>query len=162
MTATSPLGQVLRDEQGLRLEFVRTYDSPAADVWSAVTDPERMARWFGTWTGDPATGTVLLKMVEDSAPQDAKIVECVPPHRLAVEVLSPDGPWPLSVGLSEHAGRTTLVFVHRLAEPYDASGVGPGWQYYLDRLGAVVDGEPVPEDFDEYSPALAQSYPLPG
>ena len=162
MTATSPLGQVLRDDQGLRLEFVRTYDTSAADVWSAVTDPERLGRWFGTWSGDPATGTVQLQMVEATTPQDAKIVECSPPHRLAIETLSPDGPWPLSVSLTEHAGRTTLVFTHRLAEPYDASSIGPGWHYYLDRLGAVVDVKPVPEDFEEYFPVLAQAYPLPG
>lgn len=38
MTVISPLGQLLRDEDGMRLEFVRTYDDPIADVWSALTD----------------------------------------------------------------------------------------------------------------------------
>ncbi len=161
MTTTSPLGQVLRDEHGMRLKFMRTYDEPAAEVWSALTDPDRMARWFGTWTGDPATGTVQLQMVEDPASQPARILECTPPTRLAVEVTSADGPWPLSITLTEDAGVTTLVFVHRLAEPYDASSVGPGWHYYLDRLGAVVQGEPVPEVWDDYFPGLAEDYPLP-
>lgn len=161
MTATSPLGRVVRDELGMRLEFVRTYDQPATEVWSAVTDPERLARWFGTWSGDPASGTVQLHLAEDPAPQPATVVDCAPPTRLAVEVASADGPWPLSVTLSEDDGVTTLVFVHRLAEPYDASSVGPGWQYYLDRLGAVVRGEAVPDGWDEYFPGLAGAYPLP-
>ena len=53
MTVTTPLGQVLRDDEGMRLEFVRTYPDPIEDVWSALTEPDRVARWFGLWSGDP-------------------------------------------------------------------------------------------------------------
>ena len=65
MTVTSPLGQLLRDAEGMRLEFVRNYDAPADGVWSALTEPERVARWIGTVSGDPTTGTVELRMTED-------------------------------------------------------------------------------------------------
>lgn len=159
-----PLGAVLRDDEGRRLEFVRRYAQPPHDVWAAITDPERTARWFGTWTGDPASGTVHLTMTEDegATPQPATIVECEPAARLVLVLPNPDGPWPLSVLLEPDGAGTRLVFTHRLAEPHDASSVGPGWQYYLDRLGAVVAGAPVPDDFDAYYPALAEAYPLPG
>lgn len=73
----------------------------------------------------------------------------------------PDGTWRLSASLTEREGTTTLVFTHRLAEPYDASGVGPGWQYYLDRLGAVLTGAPVPAAWDDYWPSPRDAYPLP-
>ena len=43
-TVTSRLGEVLRDSDGVRLEFVRHYATDAADVWSAVTDPDRLAQ----------------------------------------------------------------------------------------------------------------------
>ena len=81
---------------------------------------------------------------------------------VAVVLPSPDGPWPLSVELSESDGVTTLVFVHRLAEPYDASSIGPGWHYYLDRLDAAVHGAPMPEgeDWPDYE-LLGPEYPLP-
>lgn len=39
MTVNRPLGQVLRDEEGVRLEFVRTYDSLMEDVWSTDGTP---------------------------------------------------------------------------------------------------------------------------
>lgn len=164
MTATSPLGQVLREDGRLRLEFVRTYDEPVEQVWAALTDPERTARWFGRWSGDPASGSVQLVMTaeDDQTPQEVRVLECAPPTRLALEVPSPDGTWPLSATLREVEGGTELTFVHAMAEPYDASGIGPGWQYYLDRLGAVVTGDPVPEDFGAYHPALEGAYPLPG
>lgn len=32
MTVTTPLGQLLHDEEGMRLEFVRTYNVPMEDV----------------------------------------------------------------------------------------------------------------------------------
>jgi len=53
MSVTTPLGQVLLDEEGMRLEFVRTFDNSREDIWSALTEPHRVARWFGTWNGRP-------------------------------------------------------------------------------------------------------------
>lgn len=163
MTVTTPLGQVLRDEDGMRLEFVRTYGNPVDDVWSALTEPDRVARWLGTWTGEPTTGSVELMMTEDetSTPQTVTILACRPPTRLVVEVPSPDGPWRLSVSLQEQAAVTTLVFTQRLAEPYDATSIGPGWHYYLDRLDAVVADAAVPDAWDEYYPTLRDAYLLP-
>lgn len=164
MTVTTPLGQVVRDEEGFRLEFVRRYDDPVSDVWSALTEPDRVARWFGVWTGDPSTGTVQLLMTQDegSTPQTVKILECAPPARLLVDLPSPDGTWRLSVTLTEDGGVTTLRFVQRLAEPYDATSIGPGWHYYLDRLAAVVAKTEVPDQWDDYYPALRDDYALPG
>ena len=31
----------------------RTFRAPIEYVWAAVTEPARLARWIGTWTGDP-------------------------------------------------------------------------------------------------------------
>ena len=165
-TAGHPLGRlgaVVREDGAVLLRFERHYDAPAADVWSALTDPERTARWLGPWTGDPASGSVLLSMTaEEGAPGErVQVDRCEPPTRLDVTMGTADGPWPLTVQLTEEAGRTQLLFTHRLAEPYDASAVGPGWHYYLDRLDAVVAGTSVPEDFSAYHPALAEAYPVP-
>lgn len=165
MTATTPPGQVLRDEHDMRLEFVRTYDTDPRDVWSALTESDRLGRWFGTWSGDPSTGTVELRMgfEDDAGPQNVTIVECEPPTRLVVDLPSPDDTWRLHLSLTGNDdGSTTLVFTQRLAEPYDATSVGPGWHYYLDRLGAVVTHAPMDQDWDaDYYPALKDTYTLP-
>ncbi len=163
MTVTTPLGQVLRDEEGMRLEFVRTYHEPQEDVWSALTERERVARWIGAWSGDPTTGTVELVMSEDegATPETVRILECEPPTRLVVDLPSPDGTWRLSATLRSQGGVTTLVFIQRLAEPFDARSVGPGWHYYLDRLGAVVTCGAVPDSWEDYFPSLSEAYGLP-
>lgn len=163
MTVTTPLGQVLRDDQGVRLEFVRTYDDSVEDVWSALTQPDRVARWLGTISGDPQTGTVDLTMSEDESatPAPVTILECEPPTRLVVDAPSPDGVWRLSVALHEKDGGTCLVFVQRLSEPYDASSIGPGWHYYLDRMGAVIAGDDFLDNWDDYYPSLHDAYAMP-
>lgn len=164
MTARTPLGRVLRDEDGVVLQFERRYDASPGDVWAALTDPDRLSRWFGTWSGEVATGQVDLVMTAeaDAEPQAVGIIECDEPHRLVVDLAAPDGTWRLEVVLAAAADATVLVFRQRLAEPSDAGSIGPGWHFYLDRLGATLAGEPVPEDWDgEYYPALRDAYAVP-
>ena len=162
-TIGTPTGSVIRDDGGVRLEFVRTYPDPIERVWAAVTDSDELGKWYGTWRGDPASGTVELASIEGGGEyKPIEIVECRAPRRVAVVISTPYGSMPLSITLSEAHGVTTLVFVHRLAEPYDSTSFGPGWHYYLDRLGATLSGGTMPEfdDWPAYEPLGAQ-YPLP-
>lgn len=163
MTVTTPLGQVLRDADGLRLEFVRTYAAPVEDVWSALTEADRVARWYGRWTGDPTTGTVEVVMTaeDDPAPETVTIVTCQPPSLLVVDMPSPDGTWRVSVALEAGDGDTRLRFVQRLAEPYDASDIGPGWHFYLDRFGCEVAGRDAVGTWDHDYPSLSDAYTTP-
>jgi uncharacterized protein YndB with AHSA1/START domain len=162
-TVTTPAGAVIRDDDGVRLEFVRTYPDPIERVWRAITDSDELATWYGTWRGDPATGTVELASIEGGGEyKPVEILECTAPRRLAFVLPTPYGPWPISITLSESDGTTTGVFVHRLTEPYDSTNIGPGWHYYLDRLGALLSGAKLPEfeDWPSYEP-LGARYPLP-
>ena len=163
MTVTTPPGRVVRDADGVRLEFVRDLDQGVHEVWSALTVSERTARWIGTWTGDPADGTVAMLMGEEpgAAASPVAIVVCEPPTRLVLDLPSPDGSWRVSVGLSATGPGTRLRFVQRLAEPYDASSIGPGWHWYLDRLAAEVGGRGPAGEWDDFYPALAGSYATP-
>lgn len=161
--ALDHVGSVVADRDGTCLRFERTLPFLLADVWSAVTAPSQLDRWFGQVTGDPATGWVELLMTaeEGAEPDPVRIHECSPPHRLRVTLNSEDGDWPLDMTLDAADGSTELVLVHHLREPFDASCIGPGWQLYLDRLEAVLAEQPVPDDFDRYYPALAGAYRLP-
>lgn len=65
--------------------FERTFRAPIWDVWAAVTEPDRLERWVGTWTGDPASGEVVFRMTaegEDVAPETYRIEVCEPPRHL--------------------------------------------------------------------------------
>jgi uncharacterized protein YndB with AHSA1/START domain len=168
MSTTTPLGRrETRDGAG-HLVFTRTFAAPLGDVWAACTEPARMERWIGTWTGDPASGEVVFRMTAegDDVPEEVYLVEvCEPPRRFVVRSrdaasFSPDGSgprvaWQHTLELSEADGVTTLTFTQVVPDgPVGAdmvASVGPGWDYYLDRLvAAFEDGDPGQVVFEPY------------
>ncbi|MDS1116983.1 SRPBCC family protein [Gordonia westfalica] len=146
----------------------RRFRAPVDAVWAAITEPARLERWVGTWAGDPTAGFVDFRMTaegDDAPVERMTILECDPPKRLVVESTSPDpagGPedvWRLELDLAEAGGTTTLTFAQGLSRPETAENVGPGWEYYLDRLVAAESGDRVGAvDWDDYYPALSAPY----
>jgi uncharacterized protein YndB with AHSA1/START domain len=50
-------GVVSREDDGRqRLKFRRSWPDPIEEVWSALTEPERLARWIGVYDGGRAPG----------------------------------------------------------------------------------------------------------
>jgi uncharacterized protein YndB with AHSA1/START domain len=152
-------GRVVRDAIGLELIVQRRLPLPAAEVWEWMTAPARLKQWMGVLRGRPAVGATLqLKMTaEDGAPTEPlEVIECDPLRRYVVEQGTGGQVWRLRVSLAETTLVTgepvTTVFLgHRLDSARLAGDVGPGWEYYLDRLVAAVDGTPMP-DFADYYP----------
>lgn len=150
------------------LVFTRTFRAPIDDVWAACTDPERMERWIGTWTGDPSAGQVVFRMTAegDDVPEEVYLVEtCEPPRRFVLRSrdaypFSPDGSgpqvqWQHTLVLDESDGVTTLRFTQVVPDGQVGAdmvaSVGPGWDYYLDRLAAALDGgDPATVVFEPY------------
>lgn len=77
----------------------RTYDTSPADLWDAVTNPERIPRWFAKVSGDLRLGGRY--QIEGNA--SGTITRCQPPKELALT-------W-------EHAGTTSWVEVQLAAAP---------------------------------------------
>ncbi|GAA1794069.1 SRPBCC family protein [Luedemannella flava] len=130
----------------------RRYDADAEDVWDALTDPERVRRWFLPLTVDARVGGAF--QLEGNA--GGEILACDPPKLLRVTFggetsivelrLTPDG------------DATTLELEHTVPVELAGSGagalfVGPGWDGALLGLGLYLAGE-APED-----PAAAASSP---
>jgi uncharacterized protein YndB with AHSA1/START domain len=157
-----PNGRVVRLADRLTLHIDRTFEAPIEDVWAAITEPERLARWLGTWRGDPTEGHVQWRMLfeEGADEHELEIRECRPPHRLAVTTYVGEQPWYLDVDLSEGGGVTTLSFSQPGVDADTVLGAGPGWEYYLDRLiAAECGGDPAEIDFErDYYPAMADHY----
>lgn len=144
------------------LVVARTFNAPIQEVWAAVTDSERTARWFGPWRGDPSSGTIWVQMMaEEGHPEmDARIVECDPPRRLVLETGAEAGGWHLELDLIQREeSQVSLELSHQLRDPELASQAGPGWEFYLDRLvAAETDGDVAAVAFEDYYPSQAEYY----
>jgi uncharacterized protein YndB with AHSA1/START domain len=141
----------------------RTFKAPIEDVWAAVTEPERLERWIGTWSGDPASGAVDFRMTAEGAdaPEERMGIDvCDPPRHLALTSSVGDATWQLELRLREEGGTTVLEFSQASLDPQEGESVGPGWEYYLDRLvAAETGGDPASIDFDaDYYPAMTPYY----
>src|SRR3954469_8218534 len=70
------------------------YDTGIDDLWSAVTDPERLARWWGRVEGDLRPGGAVRLFVESAGLQSTgRIEDCEPPRRLRVTSRETDESW---------------------------------------------------------------------
>jgi uncharacterized protein YndB with AHSA1/START domain len=149
-----------RDDGGRDLVLTRTFRAGIDDVWASITESERTARWFASWTGDAGPGKVVrmtLEFEEGRPESDLRIDACDPPHHLAVSAVDEHGSWKLEARLHEDDGVTTLTFVHHLDDQADPGMVGPGWEYYLDMLVASRDVG-APPAFDDYFPSQQPYY----
>ena len=151
---STPTGRVeVRDGQHV-LVLTREFRAPIEDVWAAITEPDRLARWIGTWTGDPASGSVTWRMLfEGDDPGDEMTIRvCEPPRRLHVTSRVGDELWRYDLDLTHVDGVTTLTFVQPGIAPGLVGEVGPGWDYYLDRLVDAETGvDPSLRSWDDYA-----------
>jgi len=134
------------DGRSIRLR--RTYKAPIDDVWDALTDPERIGRWFLPISGDYRLGGTY--QFEGNA--GGEIVACEKPHRLRVtwvygEVSSPADVSEVEVRLTAAGDEaTTLELEHIAIVPdefwttYGPGAVGVGWEGGLLGLALHLSG----------------------
>jgi uncharacterized protein YndB with AHSA1/START domain len=160
--SAEPTGKITTEGGRKVLTITREFRAPIEDVWAAVTESERLARWIGTWTGDPTSGRVAWTMTAEGVtePGDMDIRECDPPRVLRLTSHVGEEEWQLDLLLEETDGVTVLTFEQPGIDPAAADSVGPGWEYYLDRLVTAESGGDVASiDFDrDYYPAMSAHY----
>lgn len=121
----------------------RVYDTDRADLWDALTNIERIPRWFMPVSGDLRRGGHY--QFEGNA--GGEIVACDPPEQLKITWgMHGQFSW-VNVSLSEEGdGRTLLRLEHIAHVPdemwsqYGPGAVGVGWDGGLLGLGLYLGG----------------------
>lgn len=137
---------VLRPDDGrAAVRFERTYDTTCEDLWSALTEPDRLARWFAPVTGDLAPGgSYTIDFGNDVT--SGTVLACEPPRRLKLTWELPgEPPSRLLATLDDRDGQAHLVLDHALLPLNQVGGYAAGWHAYLVRLVAALRRETVPQ-----------------
>jgi len=119
----------------------RVYDASVDDLWDALTNSERIPRWFLPVSGELRLGG----RYQFQGNAGGEIIACEPPRRVSVTWEGPGGPvsW-VTVTLEPQAeGRTRLTLDHTAhveggEEFWDRFGpgaVGVGWDGAIRGLG---------------------------
>lgn len=146
-----------RDGTPTRIAIARrTYDTDRFDLWDALTNRERIPRWFLPVSGDLEVGGRY--QLEGNA--GGVIERCDEPEVFAVTwEYGPMMSW-LTVTLRPAEAGTTLELHHEapvepeMWEQFGPGAVGVGWDLGLLGLGRHLDsGEPV-------DPAAAAAFPV--
>jgi uncharacterized protein YndB with AHSA1/START domain len=138
---TSVMGS-LRSEGGtgtVRMED--RYDTGIDDLWSALTNPERLARWIADVDGDLSVGGRVQVRFTSGWDGPGRVDVCEAPHRLLM-TMSPGRPdeTVIEAVLSADGDRTRLVIEERLLPLAGVAGHGAGWQAHVEDLAAHLAG----------------------
>jgi uncharacterized protein YndB with AHSA1/START domain len=128
------------------------YDTTAEDLWEALTEPVRLARWFGHVEGDLRPGGTFRTYVEASDIESTGRVEvCEPPRRLQVTTRETDESYQrgqgvppydqgIEVRLHPDGDRTRLVLEVRGMPLEMIAFYGAGWQIHVEHLADHLAG----------------------
>ena len=128
------------------------HDTGIDDLWSALTDPGRLARWYGRVEGDLRPGGEFRLYLESDDVEGAGRVEaCEPPRRLLVTTRETDESWrkgngappfdeALEATLTADGDQTVLVIEVRGLPLDKIAFYGAGWQIHAENLAAYLAG----------------------
>jgi uncharacterized protein YndB with AHSA1/START domain len=157
MTGSAPDGTrilgSLRSADGAGVVRIEDrYDTGIEDLWSALTDPARLARWYGQVDGDLRPGGQFrVYLAADDIETAGRVDACEPPRRLLVTTRETQESYRKGQGVPPFdeitevtltaAGDQTILVIEVRGMPLDTIAFyGAGWQIHAENLAAYLDG----------------------
>ena len=118
------------------------FDTDIDDVWSALTDPRRLARWLGEFEGDLRLGGEYRARFYASGWEGTGRVEvCEPPRRLLVVNAEEDrDEHVIEATLAADGDQTILILEERGMPVNLLAAYGAGIQVHVEDLAAHLAG----------------------
>jgi uncharacterized protein YndB with AHSA1/START domain len=125
----------------VRMETV--FDTDVDDLWSALTDPRRLARWIAKVDGDLRLGGEFRASFTSGWEGPGRVDVCEPPRRLLVVVSEDQDDETVIAAELIPDGEQTRLVVEERGLPFDqAADRGAGWQAHVEDLAAHLAGRP--------------------
>jgi uncharacterized protein YndB with AHSA1/START domain len=119
------------------------FDTDIDDLWSALTDPRRLARWLGEVEGDLRLGGEFRARFFASGWEGTGRVEaCEPPRRLLLLTTQPSQPdeHVIETTLTADGDQAILVWEERGMPLDQLAAYGAGIQVHVEDLAAHIAG----------------------
>src|SRR5262245_39122700 len=119
------------------------FNTDIDDLWSALTDPGRLARWLGEVNGDLRLGGEFRARYFATGWEGAGRVEaCNPPQQLLVLTRDPDEPGEHAIEATLTAdGDQTVLAIEERGMPLDQlAAYGAGVQIHVEDLADHIAG----------------------
>jgi uncharacterized protein YndB with AHSA1/START domain len=136
------LGAMRRiDEERGAVRVEDVYDTGIDDLWSAITEPDRLARWIATVEGDLTLGGTVYASFTSTWEGPGRIDVCDAPHHLLL-TMEPgtDDEAEIEAFLTAEGARTRLVIEERGLPLEHLYKHGAGWQAHIEDLGRSLGG----------------------
>jgi uncharacterized protein YndB with AHSA1/START domain len=121
-------------------------DTKIDDLWGALTDPDRLAHWYGEVEGEPSQGGEFRVRVALSGERTGRVEACEPPQRLLLTMRDPD-PQPgqpeqtvIEAQLIAEGAQTRLVWEERGMPVNLLPAYGAGIQIHVEHLADYISG----------------------
>ena len=160
MAGEERTGEVDVLAEGVRLRFRRREPVPVAELWAALTEPDRLARWIGTYDGvrEPGgAGTFTMTHEDEPVGEPMRVVACAAPVRLVVE-WDTEGGWRVELELGQDGPDAVLTFTQLFPAGTDVTDYALGWCWYLDKLHVEVAGGPPVGTWAEFLAEVATGH----
>ena len=137
------------------------FETDVDDLWSALTDPRRLARWIGEVEGDLRLGGEFRFSFFASGSEGTGRVEACEPPRLLLLTMALDQPDEdvIEATLTADGDKTILVWEERGMPLDQIAAYGAGVQIHVEDLAAYLAGGErcdAAGRFDELFPSYRQ------
>jgi len=118
------------------------FDTDIADLWSALTDPGRLARWLGEFEGDLRLGGEFRARFFDGWEGTGRVDVCEPPRHLLVMTkhVRQTDEHTIEATLTADGDHTVLVLEGRGMPVNLLAEYGAGNQVHVEDLAAYLAG----------------------
>jgi len=118
------------------------FDTDIDDLWSALTDPARLARWIAEVEGDLRLGGEFHARFTSGWEGTGRVEACESPRRLLVVTKQTDEPDEevIEATLTADGDQTILVIEARGLSVEYLAAYGAGWQVHVEDLAAHLAG----------------------
>src|SRR6478672_6708768 len=120
------------------------FDTGIDDLWGALTDPDRLAHWYGEVEGELCQGGEFRVHIALAGERTGQVEACEPPQRLLLTMRDPD-PQPgqpeqtvIEAQLIAEGAQTRLVWKTRGMPVNLLPAYGAGIQIHVEHLADYI------------------------